>query len=70
MDSIILADGSFAYIDTFEKPFPITTTLKSLLTVKGQITSAKLDKPIEIRGIAFMDILELSLFHYTLILKT
>ena len=57
MDSIILADGSFAYtlIHSQESPFRLQPRSRSLLTVKGQITSAKLDKPIEIREIAFMD---------------
>ena len=57
MDSIILADGSFAYtlVHSKESPFRLQPRSRSLLTVKGQITSEKLDKPIAIREIAFMD---------------
>ena len=54
---------------TQESP-SVTTRSRSLLTVKGQITSEKLDEPIEIREIALWTIHELLLFHYTLTLKT
>ena len=57
MDSIILADGSFAYtlVHAKESPFRLKPKPRSLLSVKGQITGDKLKEPIVVREIAFMD---------------
>ena len=57
MDSIILADGSFAYtlVHAKESPFRLQPRPRSLVSVKGEITSEKLKQPIAIREIAFMD---------------
>ncbi|OUU39650.1 MAG: hypothetical protein CBC16_07485 [Verrucomicrobia bacterium TMED56] len=57
MDSIILADDSFAYtlVHSNESPFRLQPRPRSLISVEGEITSEKLDRPIQIREIAFMD---------------
>ena len=57
MDSIILADGSFAYtlVHAKESPFRLQPRPRSLVSVKGEITAEKLKQPITIREIAFMD---------------
>ena len=57
MDSIILADGSFAYtlVHAKESPFRLQPRPRSLVSVKGEINSEKLNQPISIREIAFMD---------------
>ena len=57
MDSIILADGSFAYtlVHTKDSPFRLQPRPRSLISVKGQISGKKLKSPIPVREIAFMD---------------
>ena len=57
MDSIILADGSFAYtlVHAKDSPFRLQPRPRTLISVKGQITGKKLKSPIQIREIAFMD---------------
>ena len=57
MDSIILADGSFAYtlVHAKESPFRLQPRPRKLISVEGEITAKKLKQPIAIREIAFMD---------------
>jgi len=57
MDSIILADGSFAYtlVHAKDSPFRLQPRPRTLVSVKGEITGKKLKSPIPIREIAFMD---------------
>lgn len=57
MDSIILADGSFAYtlVHAKDSPFRLQPRPRSLVSVKGSLSGKKLQKPIAIKEIAFMD---------------
>lgn len=57
MDSIILADGSFAYslVHVRDSPFRLQPRPRSLVSVTGSLTGDKLKDPIAIKEIAFMD---------------
>ena len=57
MDSIILADDSFAYtlVHSKDSPFRLQPKSRSLVSVKGEISGNKLKNPIPVREIAFMD---------------
>ena len=52
-----LADGSFAYtlVHAKESPFRLQPKPRSLVSVKGEINRGKLNQPIVVREIAFMD---------------
>ena len=57
MDTIIMVDGSFAYslVHAKDSPFRLTPRPRALIEVSGLITSPKLDKPIPVKEVAFMD---------------
>jgi hypothetical protein len=57
MDTIIMVDGSFAYslVHAKNSPFRLDPRPRKLIKVSGQITSPKLNAPIPIKEIAFMD---------------
>ena len=57
MDTILMVDGSFAYalVHAKDSPFRVEFRPRELVAVSGQITGAKLKKPIEVREVAFMD---------------
>ena len=57
MDTIIMVDGSFAYslVHANESPFRVNPRPRSLIEVSGVITSPKLNKPIAVKEVAFMD---------------
>lgn len=57
MDSIIMVDGSFAYclVHSKDSPFRLNPRSRSLVDVSGFITSPKLNSPIPVKEVAFMD---------------
>jgi len=57
MDTILMVDGSFAYalVHAKDSPFRVEFRPRELVSVSGQITGAKLNKPIEVKEVAFMD---------------
>ena len=57
MDTILMVDGSFAYalVHAKDSPFRVEFRPRELVAVSGLITSPKLNQPIEVKEIAFMD---------------
>ena len=57
MDTIIMVDGSFAYslVHAKDSPFKLEPRPRKLVKVSGEITSPKLNSPIPVTEIAFMD---------------
>ena len=57
MDTIIMVDGSFAYslVHSKDSPFKLDPRPRKLIKVSGEITSPKLNAPIPVKEIAFMD---------------
>ena len=57
MDTIIMVDGSFAYslVHARSSPFRLEPMPRKLTEVSGQISSPKLNNPLQIKEVAFMD---------------
>ena len=57
VDTILMADGNFVYalVHAKDSPFRVEFNPKRLVSVSGQITGSKLNEPLQIKEIAFMD---------------
>jgi hypothetical protein len=57
VETILMVDGKFVYalVHAKESPFRVENSPRKLVAVTGQITGAKLETPLQVKEIAFMD---------------